>query len=196
MTDLVHNKLPENINRFVIAYILIYWKCHPSLCPFILKANNVLQAQDLPGSPQELISPPSHACKSDGIFPPAAKGKRQWEPGRSWAGADPGGSKALVIASLVLQGILGIAKDSSGSNSWKQYRHLVGRSHEGGWISYRAGQAYHRTLSGLRGQCQGRETKSSSLHVAVIRPVVQPAGERERGCLSHWEDAWSSLRTL
>lgn len=147
------------------------------------------------GRPRSWSACPSHTCESDGIFPPEAKGKRQWEPGRSRAVADPGGSKALVIVSLVLQGILGMAEDSSGSKSWKQYWHLVGRSHEGGWISYRAGQAYHRTLSGLRGQCQGRETKSSSLHVAVIPPVLQPAGEREWGCPSHWEDAWSSLRT-
>lgn len=138
---------------------------------------------------------PSHTCESDGIFPPAAKGKSQWEPGRSQAVADPGGSKALVIVSLVPQGILGMSEDSSGSNSWKQYWHLVGRSQDGGWISYRAGQAYHRTLSGLKGQCQGRETKSSSLHVAVIPPVLQPAGERERGCPSHWEEAWSSSCT-
>lgn len=138
---------------------------------------------------------PSHTCESDGIFPPAAKGKSQWEPGRSQAVADPGGSETLVIVSLVPQGILGMSEDGSGSNSWKQYWHLVGRSQDGGWISYRAGQNYHRTLSGLKGQCQGRETKSSSLHVAVIPPVLQPAGERERGCPSLWEEAWSSLRT-
>lgn len=112
---------------------------------------------------------------------------RQWQtqvvPKRWW------------LLSLVPQGILGMSEDSSGSNSWKQCWHLVDRSQEGGWISYRAGQAYHRTLSGLKGQCQVRETKSNSLHVAVIAPVLQPAGKREWGCPSHWEEAWSSLRT-
>lgn len=185
MTDLVHNKLPENINRFVIAYILIYWKCHPSLCPLFSKPTCAKCAGSV-SYHTSWSARPFHTCESDGTVPPAAKARSQSEPWKPGTGRTRWFQTAGDFYTLSPRGYWGDVwgqfwslqlRATLASSEWEP-----GRRPNVSLVEQDKATIIHCQAS--KGQCRGRETESSSPHVAVTPSVWWLAEVSKWGCLT------------